>query len=225
MDLTLHESISALNTRMALVLKQLAIGIAISMLLAAGVAAVPGLTTAIFSGIFGWIVVLSPLALSFFLMFRVQHMSALQIKYAFYAFAVCFGLSLSLLFSVYTSASIAQALLGTTISFGALAGWGYFTKRDISSWGSFLFAGVIGILIMGVINIFIASTALQMVLNVLAIVIFLGLTAWDMQTLREQLYDTDDDSADRIITLGALSLFINYINVFVNLLQLFGNKE
>lgn len=225
MELTYNHHISELNSRMAMVLKQLAIGIFISMMLAAGIASVPGLVSAMFGGIFGWIIVLSPLALSFYLMFRMNNMSTAQLRYAFYAFAVCFGLSLSLLFSVYTSASIAQALLATSASFGSLAAWGYFTKRDISGWGSFLFAGVIGLIVVGLINIFVASTVLQTTLNVLAVVIFLGLTAWDMQTLRNELYTSDDISAERVITLGSLSLFINYINIFVNLLQLLGNKE
>jgi FtsH-binding integral membrane protein len=135
------------------------------------------------------------------------------------------GLSLSLLFYAYTSASIVTALLGTTVSFGALAGWGYFTKRDISGWGPFLFAGVIGLIVVGIINIFVASTALQMTLNVLAILIFLGLTAYDMNRIRDMFWSASQDEIARMQWFGALSLYINFINIFISILQLFGNKE
>ena len=147
------------------------------------------------------------------------------IKLWYFAFAAAMGLSLSLIFAVYTSASIAQALVGTTVSFGALAGWGYFTKRDISGWGPFLFAGVIGLIIAGVVNIFVESTALQMTLNVLTIVIFLGMTAYDMNRIRDMFWSASASEVGRMQWFAALSLYINFINIFVSLLQLFGNKN
>jgi FtsH-binding integral membrane protein len=135
------------------------------------------------------------------------------------------GLSLSMIFSIYTSASIAQALVGTSVSFAALAGWGYFTKRDISGWGPFLFAGVIGLIVAGVVNIFVASTALQMTLNVLTILIFLGLTAYDMNRIRDMFWSATSHEIGRMQWFAALSLYINFINIFVSMLQLFGNRE
>jgi uncharacterized protein len=147
------------------------------------------------------------------------------IKTWFFAFAAVMGLSLSLLFAVFTSASIAQALVGTTVSFGALAAWGYFTKRDISGWGPFLFAGVIGIIIASIVNMFVESTALQMTLNVLTILIFLGLTAYDMNRIRDMFWSASESEIGRMQWFAALSLYINFINIFVSLLQLFGSKE
>jgi len=152
-------------------------------------------------------------------------MSAETIKLWFFAFAATMGLSLSLIFQIYTGASIAMSLVGTTVSFGALAGWGYFTKKDISGWGSFLFAGVIGLIVAGVVNIFVASTALQMTLNVLCILIFLGLTAYDMNRIRDLFWSANENEIERMQWFGALSLYINFINIFISMLQLFGNKE
>ena len=135
------------------------------------------------------------------------------------------GLSLSLIFAVFTTASIVQALVGTTVSFAALAGWGYFTKRDLSGLGPFLFAGVIGLIVAGLFNIWLESSALQMTLNVLTIVIFLGLTAYDMNRIRDMFWNATESEIGRMQWFGALSLYINFINIFVSLLQLFGNKN
>ena len=111
------------------------------------------------------------------------------------------------------------------MSCAALAGWGYFTKRDISGWGPFLFAGVIGIIIASIVNIFVESTALQMTLNVLTILIFLGLTAYDMNRIRDMFWSASQGEIARMQWFAALSLYINFINIFVSLLQLFGNRE
>jgi FtsH-binding integral membrane protein len=163
--------------------------------------------------------------MSLYLAWRGDGMSESTIKAWFFAFAAVMGLSLSLIFSIYTSASIAQALVGTSVSFAALAGWGYFTKRDISGWGPFLFAGVIGLIVAGVVNIFVASTVLQMTLNVLTILIFLGLTAYDMNRIRDMFWSAESNDVGRMQWFAALSLYINFINIFVSMLQLFGNRE
>lgn len=214
-----------LNTKLLKVLKLLTQGLAVTMLMAAGIAAVPGLAQAIFTGILGWIVIFTPLALSLFLMFRMEQLSSTQLKYSFWAFSVSFGVSLSLIFSAFTAASIAQALLITTASFGSLAGWGYFTKRDLTSMGGFLFAGVIALVLIGLFNLWFDSSLLQTIINILAVGVFLGLTAYDMQQIREQLWSSDRDLEERVIVLGALSLFINYINILINLTQLIGDRE
>lgn len=214
-----------LNTKLLKVLKLLTQGLAVTMLMAAAIAAVPGLAQAIFTGILGWIVIFTPLALSLFLMFRMEQLSSAQLKYSFWAFSVSFGVSLSLIFSTFTAASIAQSLLITTVSFGSLAAWGYFTKKDLTSAGGFLFAGVIALILIGLFNLWFDSSLLQTIVNALAVVIFLGLTAYDMQQIRNQLWSSDRDLEDRVIVLGALSLFINYINVLINLTQLIGNRE
>lgn len=216
---------SALNTKLFQVIKLLTQGLAVTMLMASAIAAVPGLAQAIFTGILGWIVIFMPLLLSLFLMFRMEQLTTAQLRYSFWAFAVSFGVSLSLLFTVFTAASIVQSLVITTVSFTALAGWGYFTKRDLTSLGGFLFAGVIALILIGLFNIWFASSLLQTIVNILAVGIFLGLTAYDMQQIRNQLWINDNDMEDRIVVIGSLSLFINYINIFVNLVQLLGNRE
>ena len=220
-DLSAAES---LNTAVAGVLARMAGGVAVTMLLAAVLSGL-GLAPLLFSGVFGWIIVFAPLAMSLYLMWRGSELSESGIKAWFWAFSSVFGLSLSLLFTVYTSASIAQALVGATVSFSALAGWGYFTRRDLSSWAPFLFAGVIGLIVAGLFNIWFDSTALQMTLNVLTIVIFLGMTAWDMNRIRDEFWSASESDVGRLQWFGALSLYINFINIFVSLLQLLGDRE
>jgi len=213
-----------LNTAVAGVLGRMAGGVLATLILAAVVNGL-GLVPMLFSGILGYVIIFAPLAMSLYLAWKGADMSEGTVKTWFFAFAAVMGVSLSLLFAVFTSASIAQALIGTTMSFAALAGWGYFTKRDISGWGPFLFAGVIGIIIASVVNIFVASTALQMTLNVLTILIFLGLTAYDMNRIRDMFWSATESEIGRMQWFAALSLYINFINIFVSMLQLFGNRE
>jgi FtsH-binding integral membrane protein len=217
-------AVESLNTAVAGVLGRMSVGIFATMIFASIVVGL-GIVPLLFSGILGYVIIFAPLVMSLFLAWKGSEMSESTIKLWFFAFAAAMGLSLSLLFYAYTSASIVTALLGTTVSFGALAGWGYFTKRDISGWGPFLFAGVIGLIVVGIINIFVASTALQMTLNVLAILIFLGLTAYDMNRIRDMFWGASQDEVARMQWFGALSLYINFINIFISILQLFGNKE
>jgi FtsH-binding integral membrane protein len=214
----------SLNTAVAGVLTRMTTGVVATLILASLVNAL-GLVPVLFGGILGYVIIFAPLAMSLYLAWRGDGMSEGTIRTWFFAFAAVMGVSLSLIFSIYTSASIAQALVGTAVSFGALAGWGYFTKRDISGWGPFLFAGVIGLIVASVINIFVASTALQMTLNVLTILIFLGLTAYDMNRIRDMFWSARSDEIGRMQWFGALSLYINFINIFVSMLQLFGNRE
>jgi FtsH-binding integral membrane protein len=217
-------AVESLNIAVAGVLGRMAMGVFATLVLAAVVNGL-GLVPVLFGGILGYVIIFAPLAMSLFLAWKGSDMSESTIKAWFFAFAAVMGLSLSLIFAVYTSASIAQALIGTTVSFCALAGWGYFTKRDISGWGPFLFAGVIGLIIASVINIFVASTALQMTLNVLTILIFLGLTAYDMNRIRDMFWSATSHNIGRMQWFAALSLYINFINIFVSLLQLFGTRN
>jgi uncharacterized protein len=214
----------SLNTAVAGVLSRMALGVLATLVIAALVQSL-GLVPVLFSGIQGYVIIFAPLAMSLFLAWRGQDMPAGTIKLWFFAFAGAMALSLSLIFQIYTGASIANALIGTTVSFAALAGWGYFTRRDISGWGPFLFAGVIGLIVASVVNIFVASTALQMTLNVITILVFLGLTAYDMNRIRDMFWSATQAEIDRMQWFAALSLYINFINIFVSILQLFGNKE
>jgi FtsH-binding integral membrane protein len=202
----------------------MAVGVLATLVVAGAISAM-GLVPLLFSSIFGYVLIFAPLVMSLFIGFRGQTMSESEIKLWYFAFAAVMGVSLSLIISLFTTASIVNALIGTTVSFTALAAWGYFTRRDISGWGPFLFAGVIGLIVAGIANIFIASTALQMTLNVICILVFLGLTAYDMNRIRDMFWSASEGEIARMQWFGALSLYINFINIFVSMLQLFGNRE
>ena len=214
----------SLNLAVAGVLSRMFGGV-FATLVAAALVNTLGLVPVLFSGVVGWILVFAPLLMSLYIGFRGESMSEGTIKAWYFAFATAMGISLSLIFAVYTSASIVMALFGATVSFGALAFYGYFTKRDLSGFGPFLFAGVIGIVIASVVGIFVQSTALQMTINVLAILIFLGLTAYDMNRIRDMFWNASESDIARWQWFGALSLYINFINIFVSLLQLLGDRK
>lgn len=214
----------SLNIAVAGVLSRMGMGVIATLVLAATIQTL-GLVPVLFGGILGYMIIFAPLGMSLFLAWKGQTMTENTIKLWFFAFAAVMGLSLSLIFQIYTGASIALALIGTSVSFSALAAWGYFTKKDISGWGPFLFAGVIGLIVASVVNIFVGSTALQMTVNVLTILIFLGLTAYDMNRIRDMFWTASQDEVGRMQWFAALSLYINFINIFVSMLQLFGNRE
>jgi FtsH-binding integral membrane protein len=220
-ELSLAEN---LNNAVAGVLGRMALAVA-ATLAAAGIISALGLVPLLFSSILGYVLIFAPLAISLYLAFRRDSLSEAAVKAWFWAFAAVMGVSLSLLVSLFTAASIVNALVGTTVSFGALAAWGYFTRRDLSGWAPFLFAGVIGLIIASIVGIFVASSALQMTLNVLTILIFLGLTAYDMNRIRDLFWSAASGEISRLQWFAALSLYINFINIFVSLLQLFGNRE
>jgi FtsH-binding integral membrane protein len=133
------------------------------------------------------------------------------------------GLSMSTIFITYTATSIATAFMGAAILFGTMSIYGYFTKKSLESWGSFLLVGLIAVVITSIVNIFIGSSVLTQVVSAVAIIVFLGLTAYDTQRIRQELSVYEPDSKAEI--LGALSLYLNFINLFISLLQLFGNRD
>ena len=173
-----------------------------------------------------WVVILAPLALVFLLSARIHKMSVSGAQTAFWSFAALMGLSLSSIFLVYTHTSIGHVFFVTAASFGALSLYGYTTKKDLSGWGSFLFMGLIGIIIASVVNLFLASSALQFAVSVIGVLVFAGLTAYDTQQIKEMYYAQDDGTvAGRKAVMGALRLYLDFINLFIMLLQLFGNRE
>jgi FtsH-binding integral membrane protein len=173
-----------------------------------------------------WLVMLAPLGMVFFLSFRVQKMSVSSAQLAFWVFAALMGLSLSSIFMVFTGQSIARVFFITAASFGALSLFGYTTKKDLSGWGSFLFMGLIGIIIASVVNIFLASSAMQFAISVIGVLVFAGLTAYDTQQIKEMYYAGDDSSVSgKKAIMGALRLYLDFINLFMMLLQLFGNRN
>jgi FtsH-binding integral membrane protein len=174
-----------------------------------------------------WAVILAPLALVFFFSFRLERMSPAAAQVTFWLFAALIGLSLSSVFLVYTHTSITRVFFITAASFGALSLYGYTTQKDISGWGSFLLMGLFGIIIASLVNIFLASSALQFVVSVAGVLVFAGLTAYDTQRLKsEYLFGAmEGEVLEKSAISGALSLYLNFINMFTMLLHLFGQRE
>jgi uncharacterized protein len=179
-----------------------------------------------FASAFKWVVIFAPLALVFFISARITSMSLSTAQITFWVFSALMGASLSSIFLVYAHASIAQVFFITAASFGALSLWGYTTKRDISGWGSFLFMGLIGVIIAMLVNLFIASSALQFAISVIGVLVFAGLTAYDTQQIKEIYSVADDGSVSgRKAVMGALRLYLDFINLFMLLLSLFGDRR
>jgi FtsH-binding integral membrane protein len=173
-----------------------------------------------------WIAMLSPLAFVMVLSFGIHKMKASTAQLVFWLFAGVMGLSLANIFLVFTGASIARVFFITAATFAAMSLYGYTTKRDLTGFGSFLFMGLIGIVIASIVNIFIASSAMHFVISIVGVLVFTGLTAYDTQKIKE-MYDAVDgsDVAGKKAIMGALSLYLDFINLFMMLLHLFGNRE
>jgi uncharacterized protein len=176
-----------------------------------------------------WLFILAPLAMVFVISFGIQRLAPTTAQLLFWVFSALMGVSLSSIFLVYTHSSIVQVFFVTAASFGALSLYGYTTRRDMTAMGSFLIMGLFGIIIAGVVNLFLASSALQFVISVGGVLVFAGLTAWDTQRLKnEYIYGyagAGGDVAERSAILGALSLYLNFINLFTLLLQLLGQRN
>jgi uncharacterized protein len=179
--------------------------------------------------ILGWIVMFAPLAMVFMFGAAINKLSAAGAQLFFYAFAGVMGLSLAWIFVAFTGMSIAQIFLITSISFAGLSLWGYTTKKDISGWGSFLIMGVIGLVVASIVNLFLGSPAIMFAVSVLGVLIFAGLTAYDTQNIKNtyvaHAHHGDQEWLQKSGIMGALSLYLNFINMFMMLLQLFGNRE
>ncbi len=191
--------------------------------------AVTGLTpfgNFMYASAFKWIVIFAPLAMVFYLSMRIGKMSVGAAQIAFWVFAALMGASISSIFLVYAGESIARVFFISAAAFGALSLWGYTTTKDISGWGSFLFMGLIGIIIAMLVNLFVGSTALQFAVSVIGVLVFAGLTAYDTQQIKE-MYSANDDGtmSGRKAVMGALRLYLDFINLFLMLLQLFGDRR
>jgi FtsH-binding integral membrane protein len=174
----------------------------------------------------GWIVLLAPLGLVFFISFRIQQMSFATAQATFWIYAGLMGIGLTPILLLYTGASVAQVFFTTAATFGAMSLWGYTTKRDLSGFGSFLFMGLIGILIASVVNMFMQSGMMQWIISVLGVLIFTGLTAYDTQSIKETYIVGDDGSvAGKKAIMGALRLYLDFINLFLMLLRLMGDRR
>jgi FtsH-binding integral membrane protein len=222
-----------LRAYMLKVYNLMALGLAITGVVAYGaftMAVQDGQLTAfgqlIYASAFRWVVILAPLGMVFFLSARVHTMSVSAAQTAFWVFAGLMGLSLSTIFLVYTGASITQTFFITAAAFGALSLWGYTTKRDLTGMGSFLVMGVFGLIIAMLVNIFLQSSALQFAISAIGVLIFSGLTAYDTQKIKEMYFDGDDVLVSgRKAIMGALTLYLDFINLFTFLLHFMGNRE
>jgi FtsH-binding integral membrane protein len=218
-----YRTAEQLNSAMGRVYGHMSIAVLVSMLVSMFVGMTPELVQFFFTGAMKWVVMFAPLV--FIFLVPVLFNSGIGIVGAMLvlnSFAALMGLSFAVIFAVYTMGSIFTAFMGASVLFGTMSVYGYFTKRSLESMGQFMFIGLIAIIIASIINIFIGSTVMQMVISALAIIIFLGLTAYDTQQIREELsYETGYLAEIR----GALTLYLDFINIFLNLLQLFGERK
>jgi len=174
-----------------------------------------------------WAIIFAPLVLVFALSFGIERMRPAIAQVLFWIYAALMGLSLAAIFLVFTHTSVVRVFFVTAATFGALSLWGYTTNRDLTGMGSFLMMGLAGIIIAGIVNIFLGNNMLQLLISVIGVVVFSGLTAWDTQRLKnEYIYGAmEGEVAERSAIIGALSLYLNFINLFTFLLQLLGQRE
>lgn len=215
-----------LRQHMLRVYNYMGLGLVMTGLVAFIVGTTPALYVPIFSTPLKWFVMLAPLAFVLFFSFRMESMSASGAQTLFWAFCAVMGLSLASIFLVFTGTSIARTFFIAAAMFGATSLYGYTTKRDLSQFGSFLIMGLIGVVIASLVNLFLASSALQFAISVIGIVVFVGLTAWDTQSIKEQYAENfDAESKQKLAVFGAFSLYLNFINIFQLLLNFTGQRE
>lgn len=201
-------------------------GLAVTGLVAYIVGTNESLLAAVYGTPLAWVVMLAPIGFALLFGFRIQQMKASTAQALFWAFAAVMGLSLSYIFAVYTGASIARVFFITAGAFAAMSIYGYTTQRDLSGFGSFLFMGLIGLILASVVNLFLGSSALEFAISVIGVLVFTGLTAYDTQSIKEMYFEGDEAGvATKKAILGAFRLYLDFINLFIMLLRLFGNRE
>lgn len=205
--------------------KNMTLGVGLTGLVAYMVSNSPALLQTIYGTPLQWVVMLAPMAFIIVMSWKLQKFSVATLQTMFWAFAGTMGLSLSYIFLAYTGESIARVFFITAGTFGAMSLYGYTTKKDLTGLGSFLFMGLIGIVIASIVNIFIGSTQLQFIVSVLAVLIFTGLTAYDTQRLKHMYYQLQGDTLAKMAIMGALSLYLDFINLMIHLLHLFGQRR
>ena len=219
---SVYRSAGEINSAMGRVYGHMGLAVITSMIVSYLVGTTPELLQFFFTGILKWIVIFAPLAAIFAITFLMEKVGKQGAQLMLHGFAALMGLSFATIFAVYTMGSIVSAFMGAAVLFGVMSGYGYFTKQSLDSLGKWMFVGLIAIVIASIINIFVGSTVGQMVISALAIIIFLGLTAYDTQKIREEV-SVDNNGLAEI--RGALTLYLDFINLFINLLQLFGGKK
>jgi FtsH-binding integral membrane protein len=183
------------------------------------------LATAIWASPLKWVALLAPLIIALGMSFMANKISTQTAKIMLFLFAAAMGVSISSIFLVYKLGSIVQVFFITGATFGSMALYGYTTKRDLSKIGSFLIMGVIGVVIVGLVNLFLQSSMLSTVISLVSVVIFTGLTAYDMQNIKAIYYETSGDEREKAGVFGALSLYMDFVNIFISLMNLLGQKK
>jgi FtsH-binding integral membrane protein len=218
-----YKTASEINTAMSRVYGNMAMAVFTSMIVSMLVASNAALMAFFFTGIVKWIVIFAPLAAIFAVGYVLgNNPSKSTAQLCLHGFAALMGLSFATIFVIYTAASIASAFFGAAVLFCIMSVYGYFTKQSLDSVGKYLFVALIAIIITSIVNIFIGSSLLQTVISAAAVVIFLGLTAYDTQKIREQLMESDGPAVE---VMGALTLYLDFINLFLSLLHLFGDRK
>ncbi|MBA4749950.1 MAG: Bax inhibitor-1/YccA family protein [Alphaproteobacteria bacterium] len=215
-----------LRAYMLKVYNYMAIGLGLTGVVAMLVASSPTMLMAIFGSPLKWVVMLAPLAMVFFISFRIHAISAATAQALFWIYAALVGLSLSSIFLAYTGASIAKVFFITAGTFAGMSLYGYTTKRDLSKFGSFLIMGLIGVILASIVNIFLKSSGLEFVISLLGVFIFVGLTAYDTQQIKSLYYEDDhpEIGAKKAI-MGALTLYLDFLNLFLYLLRFMGDRR
>lgn len=217
-----YRSVGEINSAMGRVYANMSLAVITSMIVSYLVGSSPALLQFFFTGVMKWIVIFAPLVVILGFTFASEKLNRSGLQVFLHGFAALMGLSMATIFAVFTMGSIVSAFMGAAVLFGVMSGYGYFTKNSLDSVGKFMFVGLIAIIIASIINIFIGSSVMAMVISALAIIIFLGLTAYDTQKIRE-IVSVESDGREEVI--GALTLYMNFINLFINLLQLFGDRK
>jgi hypothetical protein len=223
MEYAVYRSASEINSAMGRVYGHMSLAVIVSMLVSYFVGTSPELLQFFFTGVMKWIVIFAPLVAIFGVTIVLNaNPTKSTAQLCLHGFAALMGLSFATIFAVFNMGSIVSAFMAAAVLFGTMSAYGYFTKKNLDSMGKFLFVGLIALIIVSIINIFIGSSVMQMVISALAIIIFLGLTAYDTQKIREEVSYNNDGIAE---IRGALTLYMDFINLFINLLSLFGERK
>ena len=215
-----------LRSYMLRVYNYMATGLAATGVVAYIVANTPFLMNAIFGTPLMWVVMLAPIGMVLYLSAKIRTMSVAAAQTSFWIFSVLMGMSLASIFVIYTGTSIARVFFITSGVFGAMSLYGYTTKKDLTGWGSFLFMGLIGIIIASVVNMFLASSALMFAISVIGVLVFVGLTAYDTQKIKNMYAESDStEVTSKKAIMGALKLYLDFINLFIMMMHLFGARR
>lgn len=219
---TTYKSVTELNTAMSRVYGHMGLAVVTSMIVSFLIGTSPALMAFFFTGAMKWIVIFAPLVVVLAVSFAWEKFSKSALTAFLHGFAALMGLSFASIFVAFNMGSIVSAFMSAAVLFGVMSVYGYFTKKNLDTIGQYLFVGLVAIVIASIVNIFIGSSLFQMVISAMAVIVFLGLTAYDTQKIRE-LVSVDPDG--RAEVMGALTLYLDFINLFLSLLQIFGGRR